>query len=160
MPMPIALTLATAGLSVWSRGDERAPHKPLLLLYALARIQRGEPRLVSFVDIERDVGPVLKQVLPQRATHVEYPFWYLQTDGVWQVEGGTDAIRRRGKRCRSGWCCGLPRVACLRNKTACGTRRLAARPSSRPCAMARHLLDAHFPETLQEDLCDRLGLSL
>jgi putative restriction endonuclease len=29
-------------LNVWSRGDQRAPHKPLLVLYALGRWSRGE----------------------------------------------------------------------------------------------------------------------
>jgi len=35
----------TARLNVWRRGDQRAPHKPLLLLYALGRCLRGEDRL-------------------------------------------------------------------------------------------------------------------
>ena len=29
-----------------------APHKPLLILLALARVQRGEPRLVEFAAID------------------------------------------------------------------------------------------------------------
>ena len=41
-----------AGINVWKRGEERAPHKPLLILYALARLQRGEPRLVRFDELE------------------------------------------------------------------------------------------------------------
>jgi hypothetical protein len=32
---------AGIGLQVWTRGDERAPHKPLLLLYALGRCSGG-----------------------------------------------------------------------------------------------------------------------
>ena len=35
-------------LTVWKRAEERAPHEPLLLLTALARIQRNSPRLVPF----------------------------------------------------------------------------------------------------------------
>lgn len=30
-------------LIVWARGDQRAPHKPLLILYDLGRWQQGEP---------------------------------------------------------------------------------------------------------------------
>ena len=30
-----------------------APHKPLLILLALARVQRGEPRMVEFTTIDR-----------------------------------------------------------------------------------------------------------
>jgi hypothetical protein len=40
-----------AKFAVWKRGDERAPHKPLLLLIALARIQRGDPRLIPYRDV-------------------------------------------------------------------------------------------------------------
>jgi hypothetical protein len=32
---------------VWKRGGERAPHKPLLALYAIGRALRGEPRMMS-----------------------------------------------------------------------------------------------------------------
>src|SRR5262245_28003008 len=50
---------AVAHLRTWKRGERRAPHKPLLLLYALARIQEGAPRLVDFVEAE----PVLASLL-------------------------------------------------------------------------------------------------
>jgi putative restriction endonuclease len=43
------------GIHVWTRGDERAPHKPLLLLYALGRCSRGEPRLIPYADVDRDL---------------------------------------------------------------------------------------------------------
>jgi putative restriction endonuclease len=29
-------------LNTWRQGDQRAPHKPLLVLYALGRWQQGE----------------------------------------------------------------------------------------------------------------------
>ena len=35
-------------LTVWKRGGERAPHKPLLALYAIGRALRGEPRMVEY----------------------------------------------------------------------------------------------------------------
>jgi len=34
-------------ISVWKRGSRRAPHKPLLLLLALAEVQRGGDRTVG-----------------------------------------------------------------------------------------------------------------
>jgi putative restriction endonuclease len=39
-------------LNVWRRGDERAPHKPLLALYALAQIQAGAERLIPFDQLD------------------------------------------------------------------------------------------------------------
>ena len=35
-------------INVWSRGSERAPHKPLLVLYALGQLSRGGPVRVAF----------------------------------------------------------------------------------------------------------------
>ena len=43
-----ALVQKFRDLNVWRRGDERAPHKPLLALYALAQIQSGAERLIPF----------------------------------------------------------------------------------------------------------------
>lgn len=37
-------------LNVWRRGDQRAPHKPLLVLLGLAKIARGEERLNPFEE--------------------------------------------------------------------------------------------------------------
>lgn len=44
---------AVEELRVWRRGDERAPHKPLLVLLALGRLHHGR-RLMAFGDIEKD----------------------------------------------------------------------------------------------------------
>ena len=62
-----------------------APHKPLLVLYALGRWQRGLKE-VTFREAEpapdrpaREFGP------PRKSDHPEQPFWRLQRDGVWAV---------------------------------------------------------------------------
>jgi len=73
-------------LSVWKRGTQRAPHKPLLVLYALAELERGH-RWVSFRDVDRDLTELLDEFGPPRTRHhPEYPFWRLQNDGVWGEE--------------------------------------------------------------------------
>lgn len=43
-------------LSNWKQGDQRAPHKPLLVLYALGRWQAGQ-KDVSFREVEPDLSP-------------------------------------------------------------------------------------------------------
>jgi putative restriction endonuclease len=35
-------------ITVWQRGGERAPHKPLLALCAIARLLRGERRMIPY----------------------------------------------------------------------------------------------------------------
>jgi putative restriction endonuclease len=61
-------------LNVWSRGDERAPHKPLLVLYALGRWSRGETADVSFEQLDPVLTGLLKEFDPPRQSyHTEYP---------------------------------------------------------------------------------------
>src|SRR5581483_9922455 len=73
-------------LNVWSRGDQRAPHKPLLVLYALGRWSRGETTDIPFKQVDADLTGLLKEFGPPRQSyHPEYPFWRLENDGVWAV---------------------------------------------------------------------------
>ena len=59
-----------------------APHKPLLILLALARVQRGEPRLVEFEVIDGLMEQLLTEFGPSGAAKSRhYPFWHLSTDG-------------------------------------------------------------------------------
>ena len=84
-----------ARLNVWRRGDERAPHKPLLLLYALGRCLRGDGRLIPYAEVDRDLKKLLSEFgPPRRSHHPEYPFWRLQTDGLWEVSGADHLARR------------------------------------------------------------------
>ena len=53
-------------LSIWRRGSLRALHKPLLILYALGRWQCGDHGAVSFREIDRLVGELLKEFGPPR----------------------------------------------------------------------------------------------
>jgi len=34
-------------VSVWKKGDQRAPHKPLLILYALGKLLEGQDELTQ-----------------------------------------------------------------------------------------------------------------
>jgi putative restriction endonuclease len=43
-------------LRVWSQDGVRAPHKPLLLLIMLARIQGGRFGPIPYVDLERPLA--------------------------------------------------------------------------------------------------------
>jgi len=47
-------------LNVWSRGDQRAPHKPLPVLYALGRWSRGETADIPFRDVDADLTTLLR----------------------------------------------------------------------------------------------------
>ncbi len=55
-----------AKLNVWKQGDQRAPHKPLLVLYALGKWNRGETAAISFRDLDPDLTALLKEFGPPR----------------------------------------------------------------------------------------------
>lgn len=37
-----------SNLTIWKKGDQRAPHKPLLILYALGQLQTKNERFLSY----------------------------------------------------------------------------------------------------------------
>jgi putative restriction endonuclease len=137
----------------WTRNGERAPHKPLLLLYALGRLQRTGSTEVTFVEAE----PILDQLLrdfgpPGRKSSPHYPFHHLQSDGLWSVvaPGGVSP--------------GSSRTA-LRGAGAVGRLvpefEAALRADPRLLVLTcRGLLDANFPESLHGDICALVGLDV
>src|SRR5262249_44606488 len=145
------------GLNVWSRGDQRAPHKPLLVLYALGRWCRGEQTDIPFAEAE----PVLTELLkefgpPRRSLHPEYPFWRLQNDGVWVVRAQGDLTPRRGHT--------DPRKSDLLAHQATGgfseEVKAALRASPALAAeIANRLLVNHFPDSIHTDILSSVGLS-
>ena len=146
-------------LGVWERAGERAPHKPLLLLLALARYARGGTRLIPFAELEEPLLALLREFGPPRqAYHPNYPFWYLRNDGVWQVTGVTpDHVRDR----RSA----EPTRRMLREAGAEGglVPELFEAVRSDPQLLrdvAADLLDAHFPGSLHEDILAAVGIEL
>ena len=90
---------ALEDLNVWKRGDERAPHKPLLLLLALGRLSQDEKRLVRYEDVEARLRQLLERFGPPRqVTHPEFPFWHLQTDGIWEIPDRDSLPKKKGGR--------------------------------------------------------------
>src|SRR3954453_24081895 len=94
-------------LGVWKQGDQRAPHKPLLVLYALGRWQRGQTD-VAFREAEPELTALLREFGPPRKSdHPEQPFWRLQRDGVWTVHAPSGLALKVGDN--------IPRVTALRS---------------------------------------------
>ena len=144
-------------ITVWRRRGQRAPNKPLLLLYALARIEQGKDRLFKYAEVHEPLGDLLREFGPPRkVVHPEYPFWRLENDGVWQVEW-PPPLQVRERRTQDVSAARLieedveagfpPEVHSLLKDDPDLRRRVA-----------RMLLDAHFPNTLHEDIQSAIGL--
>jgi len=153
---PDELRARIAGLSVWKRGGQRAPHKPLLLLYGFGQLAQGI-RDLPFSTVE----PALKSLLrefgpPRKAYHPEYPFWWLQTDALWDVEAD-ELVMRAGHN--------APTLTSLRTLNPVGrlpeevTAPLHAHPGL-VGELAHLLLGAHFPTSLHREILDAVSLDL
>ncbi len=142
-----------AGIRQWTRNGERAPHKPLLLLYALGRLQRTGTTEVSYVEAEPALAHLLQDFgPPNRKSTPAYPFHHLQSDGLWSVTTATgDSPGSSPTQLRDLGAIGrlAPDLeAAIRNDPALAV------------LAAHSLLDANFPESLHADICARVGLDL
>ncbi|MEU3945833.1 phosphorothioated DNA-binding restriction endonuclease [Streptomyces sp. NPDC029526] len=141
-------------LRQWTRSGTRAPHKPLLLLYALGRFRQDDGDAdggLRYSAVEQDLQQLLTEYGPPHRTTPAYPFHHLVSDGVWEVR--TD----RGP--------GSPGTGVRDLRETGATGRLA--PELRAALrrepellgrITRLLLDRHFPPSVHGELCEAVGL--
>jgi len=76
-------------LNIWKRGAQRAPHKPLLLLYALGRWANGQ-REFTWLEVKEKVSALIDQFGGSAKPEASNPFVRLRKDldgKLWIVEG-------------------------------------------------------------------------
>lgn len=78
-----------AKINIWKEGDKRAPHKPLLLLLALAKC-RNHQKDISYTEVHKELTDLLMDFGPSGQHRTQYPFWRLQNDGIWQLQNVDD----------------------------------------------------------------------
>ncbi|SCF83352.1 phosphorothioated DNA-binding restriction endonuclease, partial [Streptomyces sp. Cmuel-A718b] len=142
-----------AKLRQWSRSGTRAPHKPLLFLYALGCFQRDADGELRYSAVEDDLGRLLAEYGPPNRTTPAYPFHHLVSDGVWEVR--TD----RGPGSPGSGVRELREIGAAGRLTP-ELRAALRREPSLLGRMARVLLDLNFPPSLHGDLCEAVGLEL
>src|SRR5262249_49131333 len=145
-------------LNVWKRGGQRAPHKPLLVLYALGRWSRGETGAIPFREVDADLTGLLKEFGPPRQScHPEYPFWRLQNDGVWAGHAAEPLTPRQGNT-------DAKKTELLaKDATGCFLPEVRAALQADPqlvSEIASRLLENHFPESIHPDILAAVGLPL
>ncbi|MEV5121721.1 phosphorothioated DNA-binding restriction endonuclease [Streptomyces decoyicus] len=140
-------------LRQWAQNGARAPHKPLLMLYALGRFQRNPLQSMRYSEIERDLSELLQDYGPTHRTSPSYPFHHLVSDGVWEVRTDSGAASPgtgvRGLR-ESG----------ARGQLVPGLRAALAEDGMLLGQLAQLLLDKHFPPSIHPDIAAAVGLDL
>ena len=143
-------------IRTWQRGDIRAPHKPLLLLYTLGRVSRGEPRLVPYAKAGEDLRKLLIEFGPYRKVHYpSYPFIKLCNDGdFWELEGCQTLNTTKDWTDRE----------LIENNTCGGfsgeVYTLLKNDRKLIKDLAGLILDQYFDDTLQQDILVQVGLDL
>lgn len=142
-------------LNVWKRNGEIAPHKPLLVLYALGRWQRGLTD-VSFREVENDLKELLRDFGPSRLSdHPEEPFWRLQNDGVWTVDAPAHLIMKAGHP--------IPRITELRSYNVRAgfsgdVQAALVNDENLLGEIASRMLEGYFPVSWHQRILDAVGL--
>lgn len=137
-------------LSIWKRGEERAPHKPLLILLALSQLQAKGSRLVSYEETRDTLRNLLIEFGPKRRTyHPEQPFVRLINDGIWKLNSLVKEEEIKDK-----WL--------LDHQVSGGfdeeVYQLLKDNNSLIREVAEIVLQNHFPETIHEDILAAIGL--
>jgi putative restriction endonuclease len=151
--LPTTVLQKIERLNTFRRGERRAPHKPLLLLIAIAALMHGK-RSLSFAEVEERLGPLLRAFAPPviGRHQPELPYWHLVSDGLWSISGGTGLPRQAG---------GFPRMAGLRKTYGELTADLAEIVTSDPATtelIVETLLEEYFPPTIHEDIMAAVGI--
>ena len=142
-------------LRIWASGAQRAPHKPLLALWAIGRCLRGQDRMVSFALVDAELGSLLRRFGPHRQViHTEFPFWRMQKDDLWEIDrphlvrttasGDAHKASLTDNDIRGG----LPPniYYAFHNDPKFAWR------------VAESLVEAHFPDTLQDQVLRATGV--
>lgn len=143
-------------IKTWKANGQRAPHKPLLILYALGQLKAGKEKL-RFEDAEEPLINLLERYAPQPKSgsyRPYYPFIRLHNDGIWDVSANEPLDFKKDYSNRR---------LIKANAQGYFSDELRAELLSTPdliIAIAEFLLDSNFPTTLHEDILVSVGLDL
>ena len=141
-------------LKVWKRGNKVAPHKPLLVLYAIGKLRREGNQLIPYTEIEEKLAELLREFgIDQSKPRPHYPFWRLREDNVWKVTNA-NLIGQTSK--------GDAHITDLRHHNASGGFREVIADhlqsdSSLALEISENMLD-HFRSSIHEDISQAVGI--
>lgn len=152
------LKQAISNITIWRKGEQRAPHKPLLLLHVLSHYRQGHDRLFNYgYEIYEPLLGLLERYGPQRRDpRPDMPFWRLKGDGFWELQNA-ELCSTKGSR-------QPPRRELIAYNVAGGfdadNFALVAKNHRLIDVLAQQLLAAHFPVSIQEEIADEMGFDI
>ena len=133
----------------WKSGDKRAPHKPLLMIYAIAKLHQGHA-VNSYKEVDEGLSRLLEHFGPPRKMKTEYPFLKLANDGIWEVRADVDINTTQEYSSKK-----------LNELNAVGQFRRDIQEELSKHKHAQqvidYLLNENFPESLHEDILNAIG---
>ena len=143
-------------IRIFAKDGKLAPHKPLLLLYALAQFKNEKIARIAFPDAENLLDPLIQTYGPFNAkTTVAYPYARLANDksGIWWIEeheknasGDLSLTEARDRELKAGFSEDVLRAFRANAKLI--------------DLVAINLLERNFPPSLHPDILDAVGLYL
>ena len=145
-----------AGVKIGGSRSRRAPHKPLLLAWAIARCLRGLDRLAPFDLVEREFSALFAAFGPHRkgGPGAHFPFWRLQNDeGIWEIDKPC-AVRvyKNGQASPAD----LRALGVRAGLSAGDYAHFRANPADAWRAASR-LIGDHFPESMRDAVLSAAG---
>jgi putative restriction endonuclease len=146
-------------LTVWKQGSKRAPHKPLLALYALSCAIQQDKRLLPFSELNAKLLELLYEFGPPQKTYrPEYPFWRMQKDGIWEVKSPepvewqltSSGDAKKSQLLQHNAHGGFPETI----------YKLLKKDPSLFSNVVQKLLEDNFPPSIHEDILQAVGIDL
>lgn len=143
-------------INTWSRHGVRAPHKPLLLLYAISIYVKKQRQWLTFEEVDSKLKELLMEFGPSRKSyHPEYPFWRLQNDGIWELQNADNLKSRQSNT-------DAKRSELLKYNVTGGFKSEVCeqlRKSNKVVlGIIDFLLNSNFPESMHVDILQAVGL--
>lgn len=154
---PSELEKAVLGIKRWSRGDQRAPNKPLMMAYAIARYIQGHGQMFSYeTEVELEVKELLQRFGPSRKSyHPLYPFWRLINDGFWRLDNAETCLPRKSNT-------DPPKTELIRHHVTGGFSdeafTLLTSDTQFAIGLLERVLTESFPESVVAEITNHLGL--
>ena len=144
-----------AALNIGSDKDgRRAPHKPLLVLYAIGKLLRNEDRLIPFAEVNKSLGGLLREFWPPGSDRTQYPYWRLRNDRVWEVVNAAEIVENSS---------GDVRKEDLALTSGGFIREIAEEFRKDPALakqIVRDILIEYFPDSFHDDLLLSVGIEI